>query len=101
MEGRDRGPCCQGEIEKKVPRGGVAAHSARSRLNGRTRCYQASLEPRKIYRMVEDPAVEARRLLRVVDESGEDYLFPAGLFVPIEVPEKAVPAFAITTSSAQ
>ena len=62
--------------------------------------YQASLEPRKIYRIVEDPAAEARRLLRVVDESGEDYLFPAELFVPIEVPEKAVPAFAITTPSA-
>lgn len=63
--------------------------------------YQASLEPRKIYRIVEDPAAEARRLLRVVDESGEDYLFPAELFVPIEVPEKAVPAFATTAPSAQ
>ena len=63
--------------------------------------YQASLEPRKIYRVVEDPAAEARHLLRVVDESGEDYLFPAELFVPIEVPEKAVPAFAVTTPSAQ
>jgi hypothetical protein len=63
--------------------------------------YQGSLEPRKIYRIVEDPAAEARRLLRVVDESGEDYLFPAEFFVPIEVPEKAVPAFATTTPSAQ
>jgi len=61
--------------------------------------YQSSLEPRKIYRIVEDPDAETRRLLRVVDESGEDYLFPAELFVPIEVPEKAVSAFAITTSS--
>ena len=63
--------------------------------------HQASLEPRKIYRIVEDPAAEARRLLRVVDESGEDYLFPAELFVPIEVPEKAVPAFTLATPSAQ
>jgi len=60
--------------------------------------YQASLEPRKVYRVLEDPAAEARSLLRVVDESGEDYLFPAGLFVPIEVPEKAVPVFAVEAS---
>jgi hypothetical protein len=63
--------------------------------------YQASLEPRKIYQVVKDPAAEARRLLRVVDETGEDYLFPTELFVPIEVPEKAVPAFTLTTPSAQ
>jgi hypothetical protein len=33
-------------------------------------------------------------MLRIVDESGEDYLFPASLFVPIDVPERAVSAFA-------
>jgi hypothetical protein len=61
--------------------------------------YKASLEPRKVYRVVEDPAAEARSLLRVVDESGEDYLSPASLFVPIEVPERAVPAFAASASA--
>jgi len=35
--------------------------------------YKASLEPRKVYRVLEDPAAEAKSLLRVVDESGEDY----------------------------
>jgi hypothetical protein len=55
--------------------------------------YKASLEPRKVYRVVDDPGAEADGLLRVVDESGEDYLFPAALFVPIEVPAKATPAF--------
>jgi len=55
--------------------------------------YGASLEPRKIYRVLHDPRAEAESLLRVVDESGEDYLFPASLFVPIEVPAKAAPAF--------
>ena len=60
--------------------------------------YKASLEPRKIYRVVDDPKAEARALLRVIDESGEDYLFPARLFVPIELPASAMPAF--TTSSA-
>ena len=63
--------------------------------------YKASLEPRKVYRVLADSAAEAKSLLRVVDESGEDYLFPARLFVPIEVPEKAVPVFAAEASTAR
>jgi hypothetical protein len=63
--------------------------------------YKASLEPRKVYRVVEDPVAESKSLLRVIDESGEDYLFPATLFVPIEVPETAVPAFTGTASFAK
>jgi hypothetical protein len=55
--------------------------------------YRASLEPRKVYRVVDDPASEAKGLLRVIDESGEDYLFPGNLFVPIDVPAKAAPVF--------
>jgi hypothetical protein len=55
--------------------------------------YRASLEPRKVYRVVDDPASEVKGLIRVVDESGEDYLFPESLFVPIEVPAKAAPVF--------
>jgi hypothetical protein len=60
--------------------------------------YEASLEPRKIYRVLDDPDAEARSLLRVIDESGEDYLFPAELFVPIEVPAGAMPVFATEAS---
>ena len=55
--------------------------------------YPASLEPRKIYQSLNDPAAESRGLLRVVDESGEDYLYPSDLFVPIEVPAAAERAF--------
>jgi hypothetical protein len=47
--------------------------------------------------VLEDPNAEARRLLRVVDESGEDYLFPAELFVPMEIPEEAALAFTAAT----
>ena len=61
--------------------------------------YKASLEPRKVYRVVEDPVAEAKSLLRAIDESGEDYLFPASLFVPIEVPERAVPASVAAASA--
>ena len=63
--------------------------------------YKASLEPRKIYRVVDDPQAEARSLVRVIDESGEDYLFPARLFVPIELPAKAMPAFSAASVAAQ
>jgi hypothetical protein len=45
--------------------------------------YEASLETRKIYEVVADPVAEKRGFIRVVDESGEDYLFPQDLFVSI------------------
>jgi hypothetical protein len=61
--------------------------------------YKASLQPRKVYKVVDDPGAEARALLRVVDESGEDYLFPADLFVPIDVPAKAQSAFSRSASA--
>jgi hypothetical protein len=53
----------------------------------------AALEVRKIYRLVDDPSAEARDLVRVIDESGKDYLYPARFFVPIEVPREAEKAF--------
>jgi hypothetical protein len=49
--------------------------------------YPASLELRKIYQRLRDPASAASGLIRVVDESGEDYLYPASMFVPISVPK--------------
>jgi len=48
--------------------------------------YEASLEPRKIYRIVAD----AHGMIRVVDESAEDYLYPADLFSPITLPQRLV-----------
>jgi hypothetical protein len=50
--------------------------------------YAASLEPRKLYAVLDDPAASGQGLLRVIDESGEDYLYPADLFVPIQLPEE-------------
>jgi hypothetical protein len=49
--------------------------------------HEASLELRKVYQVVSDQASERHRLLRVVDESGEDYLYPEAFFVPIELPK--------------
>ncbi|MGH7713274.1 MAG: hypothetical protein ACREOG_18445 [Gemmatimonadaceae bacterium] len=48
--------------------------------------YEASLEPRKIYAMIPDRDAAAHRLIRVVDESGADYLYPATFFAPITLP---------------
>jgi hypothetical protein len=56
--------------------------------------YKASLEPRKIYQVLPDAAASKHRMLRIVDESGEDYLFPADLFAPINLPQVLVQAFA-------
>ena len=51
--------------------------------------YQASLVVHKIYRLLADPEASKRGLMRVVDESGEDYLYPEGMFVAIEIPKDA------------
>jgi hypothetical protein len=58
----------------------------------------AALEVRKIYRLLDDADAESRGLVRVIDESGEDYLYPQGFFVPIEVPPTAVKAFSKTSA---
>lgn len=53
----------------------------------RNKGYEASLEQLKIYRLLLDREAEKHKLIRVVDESGEDYLFPARFFSPIELPQ--------------
>jgi len=52
--------------------------------------YEASLEPRKIYQVLSDKEAESHKMIRVIDESGEDYLFPASLFSPISLPQSLV-----------
>lgn len=56
--------------------------------------YPASLETRKVYRGLSDPAAEVRGFVRIIDESGEDYLYPAACFVAVELPLTAMGAFA-------
>jgi len=55
--------------------------------------YPESLEIRKVYRVLPDKAAVDLGMIRVVDESGEDYLYPEDLFVPIGLPSAAKPAF--------
>jgi hypothetical protein len=49
--------------------------------------YPASLERRKIYVALTDPAAERGGLMRVIDESGEDYLYPEHFFREIALSE--------------
>ena len=59
----------------------------------RNRGCQGALVVRKVYRLVPDRASETRGLVRVIDDSGEDFLYPPGFFVAIEVPRKAISMF--------
>mgnify|MGYP001373151273 FL=1 len=54
--------------------------------------YPASLELHKIYRVLPDKAAQADGDMRIIDESGEDYLFPADYFLPVELPQTIVRA---------
>ena len=49
--------------------------------------YPASLEVRKIYQVVPESIAGEHRLIRVIDESGEDYLYPQDYFIPIDLPQ--------------
>jgi len=49
--------------------------------------YPASLEKRKIYVALRDRDAEEHGLLRIIDESGDDYLYPKALFRLIDLPE--------------
>jgi hypothetical protein len=54
--------------------------------------YLASLEVRKVYRAFLDLAASAKGFVRVIDESGEDYLYPASHFVAIDLSQAALDA---------
>ena len=48
--------------------------------------YEVSLERRKIYQVIPDREAKAHGQLRVLDESGEDYLYPATFFATVSLP---------------
>ena len=48
--------------------------------------YEASLEVRKIYEVLTDKAAKRHHQIRVIDESGEDYLYPKKYFAPVRLP---------------
>ena len=56
--------------------------------------YEVSLERRKIYQVLADPDAAKHKQVRVIDESGEDYLFPSALFVAVDLPARVRRALA-------
>lgn len=50
---------------------------------------EPDLELRKIYQVLPDESAAKNNYVRIVDESGEDYLYPASYFVLIELPQEA------------
>ena len=55
--------------------------------------FEVALEQRKVYRRLADQPVTEDNLIRVVEESGQHYPYPAEFFVPIIVPKAASQAF--------
>jgi len=52
------------------------------------------LEVRKVYKLLPDRRAAEEGYVRVIDESGEDYLYPADFFVAVELPQAAARALA-------
>jgi hypothetical protein len=48
--------------------------------------YEGELRPRKLYERIEDESADELGVVRVTDESGEDYLYSASMFLPIHIP---------------
>jgi len=59
--------------------------------------YAASLEKRKIYEAMPDADAEKHNQVRVIDESGEDYLYPEEYYVPVKLPKATAEALVSTT----
>ena len=47
--------------------------------------YEVSLERRKLYEKIPDKEAERHDQVRIIDESGEDYLYPANFFAPVRL----------------
>lgn len=81
---------------KRSSASAMSTRTSRSRRGRRPRfvvcidnsAYPASLDLHKIYRVLADDSAAANGDLRVVDESGEDYLYPAKWFVSVELPRR-------------
>ncbi len=73
--------------------------ASRSRVKGFVLCvanpgYAASLEVRKVYEYLQPLTSDPKSLIRIVDESGEDYLYPTEYFRPVVLPRPARRALA-------
>ncbi|MEA5418368.1 hypothetical protein VB712_03965 [Spirulina sp. CCNP1310] len=58
--------------------------------------YATSLEVRKIYQVLPDAKANHHQMIRIIDETGEDYLYPNAYFMPIELPAPLQQALAMS-----
>jgi hypothetical protein len=76
-----------GKKSRSKSRSGSPGKRARSfAVCVRNEGYEASLDLRKLYPTLPDRFADEHEFIRVVDESGEDYLYPAAYFVRVELP---------------
>jgi hypothetical protein len=61
--------------------------------------HEESLELRKIYEILEDLSAAKHNMIRVIDEEGEDYLYPSDWFLPIQLPHNIEEAIVDLTHS--
>ena len=59
--------------------------------------YPVALIMRRIYCLLPDDEARKHGMVRVVDESGEDYLYPAGMFTPVDLPQSLEKLFTVTS----
>ena len=86
------------ELEEKNSNGRVIWNDPMKNIKSRfaicinNREFPASLELHKLYRILPDKEAQADGDLRIIDESGEDYLFPADYFILVDLPQTIVRA---------
>lgn len=82
-----------GSARRNIKSSGLSSDAKRGEarfvLCVRNEDYSASLELRKVYQVLTDQQATKHRQMRVIDESGEDYLYPQEYFVPIKLPQAA------------
>ena len=62
------------------------------------RDYEASLTLRRVYKVIPDEGAKRRKMIKLVDDTGGEYWFPARAFIPVELPEGAEQNFELVTA---
>jgi hypothetical protein len=62
-----------------------------------TGAYEDDLKLRTVYRVIPDEGAAQSNYVRIIDETGEDYLYPQSYFVPVEIPHEAEPIFSLAS----
>ena len=61
--------------------------------------HEASLELRKLYEKIPDREAERHNQIRIIDESGEDYIYPVAFFAPVRLPAETRSRIEVTPAA--